>query len=238
MSWKVHETDEVFAGLRGMCSNSYRMYDPCEHRSYYDHDCDTYECAVEDAAMEYQRLLDHCNNQREQLRAWGNVPTLRRMADMDEKGITDELREWYKDRLFMGNGWAEIDAIADRIDAEHERGMADAELGASPTEAQLSELGYAKLPVDADGVPIRVGDEVAEGDDEFEVRALTLYDRDSWDVLDRLGVSFSPLNLHHVKPDSWERIIEDAEKAMREYSMPNIVMKLVERCRRLAGGAE
>jgi len=34
--------------------------------------------------------------------------------------ITDELREWFKDRLSMGNGYAELTAIADRIDAEHE----------------------------------------------------------------------------------------------------------------------
>ncbi len=37
--------------------------------------------------------------------------------------ITDELREWYKDRLFMGNGWAEIDAIADRIDEQHRKAL-------------------------------------------------------------------------------------------------------------------
>lgn len=40
--------------------------------------------------------------------------------------ITDELREWFKDRLFMGNGYAELTAIADRIDAEHESACAEA----------------------------------------------------------------------------------------------------------------
>lgn len=72
--------------------------------------------------------------------------------------ITDELREWFKDRIFMANGWQEIHDIADRIDREHERAMADAELAAAPTEAQLEEWGYVKLPVDVDGVPIHVGD--------------------------------------------------------------------------------
>ena len=81
--------------------------------------------------------------------------------------ITEELRDWSMD---AHAGWiisrVELDAlhaIADRIDAEHERGMADAELCAAPTEAQLSELGYVKLPVDADGVPIHVGDELTDG---------------------------------------------------------------------------
>lgn len=95
MSWKVHDTDEVFAALRGLCSNSYRMYDPSEHRCYYDHDCDVYECAVEDAADEYERLVEHCAHQREQLaklnERWMNGERTEEGAAMS---ITDELREF------------------------------------------------------------------------------------------------------------------------------------------------
>ena len=40
--------------------------------------------------------------------------------------ITDELREWFKDRIFMANGWQEIRDIADRIDAVHEKAMSRA----------------------------------------------------------------------------------------------------------------
>lgn len=78
----------------------------------------------------------------------------------NDHGITDELREWLGTVAWLDDSPAHksILAIADRIDAAHERGMADAELSAAPTEAQLSELGYIALPVDADGVPIRVGD--------------------------------------------------------------------------------
>ena len=79
-------------------------------------------------------------------------------------GITDELRLWAARELaswkMARERYDDLIAIADRIDKEHERGMADAELSAAPTEAQLSELGYVKLPVDADGVPIHVGDEM------------------------------------------------------------------------------
>lgn len=245
MSWKVHPTDEVFAALRGLCSNSYRMYDPSEYRSYYDHDCETYECAVEEAAREYERLLRHCEKQREELAAIKNP--LGRLKEAFMGSITDELRECIATAVWQYENDVKtayipkdkLTAIADRIDERHERGMADAELGASPTEEQMAELGWVKLPVDADGVPIHVGDSVALGDGTFEVRRLELYDRDSWDVLDRFGEPFSPLNLRHVQPDSWERIIQDAVKlGYADYPTTSYEAELVERCRRVAGGAE
>ena len=58
--------------------------------------------------------------------------------------ITDELREWFKDRFFMANGWQEIHDIADRIDAEHERAMADAYLSGTPTDEQMAEHGWVR----------------------------------------------------------------------------------------------
>ena len=60
--------------------------------------------------------------------------------------ITDELRkfnrEMYTEEI--------LDAIADRIDAEHD--------SAIKAFGAKIDSDYAKLPVDADGVPIRVGD--------------------------------------------------------------------------------
>ena len=84
--------------------------------------------------------------------------------------ITDELREWYKDRIFMANGWAEIAAIADRIDAEHESACAEAYgKGVMSVPIALDESAWVKLPVDADGVPIHVGDVMEWVDIEGEV---------------------------------------------------------------------
>ncbi len=256
MSWKVHETDKVFAALRGLCSNSYRVYAPFEYRYHYDHDCETYECAVEDAAKEYERLLRHCEKQREELAAIKNPLGRLKEAFMESiegsskvragSSITDELREWahgFTD-LYASNE-RQLLAIADRIDEQHfeklQLAWAD---GVARAEGDLKafEATRIKLPVDADGEVIRVGDNVAEGDDEFEVRALTLYDRDSWEVLDRLSVSFSPRRLRHVQPDSWERIIADAMLGAERDGAPDTysdcLAELVERCRRLAGDAE
>ena len=91
--------------------------------------------------------------------------------------ITDELREWFKDRIFRGNGHAELTAIADRIDAEHQKALDEwkaehgqmwlkgysechAELmeGNETLASDLERCGWVRLPLDADGVPIRIGD--------------------------------------------------------------------------------
>lgn len=85
--------------------------------------------------------------------------------------ITDELRKWAKEHLSRNS----ILAIADRIDIEHKKavdiaftngrteGIADgcAYYDTEHTECMLSEEhGWIRLPKDADGVPIHIGDEL------------------------------------------------------------------------------
>ena len=64
--------------------------------------------------------------------------------------ITDELREFNREMYTE----EELDDIADRIDVEHERKV-DEKIEAIRRDV---ESGWVCLPVDADGVPIRVGD--------------------------------------------------------------------------------
>ena len=154
--------------------------------------------------------------------------------------ITDELREW-------GNRWEdavadEIDAIADRIDAEYKHAIGYVDDRDPET---MWENGWVKLPVDADGVPIHVGDtveEVGENPTWYTVCGVgTLQDRpavfygnpseygyaDGWDFAERV---------RHVQPDSWERIIEDAGNSDKDgHEWAEYAAALVERCRRLAG---
>ena len=72
--------------------------------------------------------------------------------------ITDELREWASQH----KGWnlfdMQLNAIADRIDVEHESACAEA-YGSGVQSVALPDMtAYIKLPVDDDGVPIRIGD--------------------------------------------------------------------------------
>jgi len=80
--------------------------------------------------------------------------------------ITDELRLFAADPY---TGWVPTDkqqanlrAIADRIDAECENACAEA-YGNGVESVELPDMtSYVKIPVDADGVPVRIGD-VMEG---------------------------------------------------------------------------
>lgn len=140
--------------------------------------------------------------------------------------ITDELRKIAAkterasgrcEKLYRGD----LDHAADRIDERIER-------------------EYVKLPVDADGVPIHVGDRVENNE---RVVRIVLTD-DSWEP--SVYVEKLPNVLHeyfchevsHYQPDSWERIIGDAVKnVMYDHDNERIQQKLVERCKRLAGEA-
>ncbi len=79
--------------------------------------------------------------------------------------ITDELREWARNHTVnCSDNRIALAAIADRIDAEHEKATSGC-IHYDPERHYCSvhgdtEHGWVKLPVDADGVPIRVGDVV------------------------------------------------------------------------------
>lgn len=168
--------------------------------------------------------------------------------------ITNELREIAKKNLlgpidygkegFTKIGYKELTAIADRIDEQHRRGMAAAQqVGYNEGEDVAMREGWVKLPVDADGVSIHVGDTVAIFDHK-EVHAVETIELTSrgWFVVAGEHTCIST-NLHHVQPDSWERIIAEAMRFARNTDVPypeveDVGKELIERCKRLAGDAE
>ena len=133
--------------------------------------------------------------------------------------ITDELREFSR-------GWrdrrchVELDTIADNIDAALD--------------------DYVALPKDADGVTIHLQDRMSWDNGTFNVHELNLT-ADGWTTWDELhGYTVHADQCHHVTPDSWERIIEDAAKNIYPNGAFNpcwdeVRDSLVERCKRLAG---
>lgn len=91
--------------------------------------------------------------------------------------ITDELREWLEnaysygtgENLFKKNyrpwfGWKLVlEPMLDRIDAEHERLMQEQPFTIDMvpiTDENMAKHGWVRLPVDAEGVPIHVGDKM------------------------------------------------------------------------------
>lgn len=166
--------------------------------------------------------------------------------------ITDELRLFAADPY---TGWvptdkqqADLRAIADRIDAEHEAACAEAYgNGVMSVPIALDESQWVKLPVDADGVPIHVGDVMDEmlpfggyaapaPIDTMELsRGAGGY---CWMVkLDAENRALiSPKLLRHHHADSWERIIKDA-LTMPIHGKADVA-QFVARCKALAGDAE
>ena len=74
-------------------------------------------------------------------------------------GITDELREYANTRISPNKGM--LTAIADRIDAEHERLMQEQPFTIDMvpmTDESMAEHGWIRLPKDADGEYIQPSD--------------------------------------------------------------------------------
>jgi hypothetical protein len=92
--------------------------------------------------------------------------------------ITDELREYANTRISPNKGM--LTAIADRIDAEHERLMQEQPFTIDMvpmTDERMAEHGWIRLPKDADGEYIHVGDEVyqVEGGWVYTVESIRFY---------------------------------------------------------------
>jgi len=112
--------------------------------------------------------------------------------------ITDELRDWFKDRMFMGNGWQEIHDIADRIDAEHERVVRERRRGCVYYDPErhycschdFDVSGYVELPKDADGEHIQAGDVLDGYGKTIEVVELR-YGRSGWVLISRDGNAYA-----------------------------------------------
>ena len=175
--------------------------------------------------------------------------------------ITDELRTGGIYR-FQSNMRVfteeELTAIADRIDewnkadvrCEYARGYTAGFNEASDGCEAADELReridseYVKLPVDADGEVIHIGDNMTNGIDlPANVRRMVL-DEHGWkmaSVFTGDSKTVLPTDLRHVQPDTWERIIGDALTVgwqngnWNEVASAEIHERLVERCKRLAG---
>lgn len=144
---------------------------------------------------------------------------LRAMLNMTESINTADIQDLYE--------------IADRIDDQVAKMYEDLTIGMEPMDAEhMAEHGWVKLPVDADGVPWRIGDRIEEMNGEV-VRLML--GEGGW-TFSVDGLVFDCDGYHHVQPDTWERIIGDAVKnGMYDHDNERIQQKLVERCRRLAG---
>ena len=107
---------------------------------------------------------------------------------------------------------------------------------ADDIDAALAD--HIQLPKDADGETIHLQDRMMWDNGTFVVHELDLT-ADGWTTWDELhGYTVRADQCHHVQPDSWERIIRDAQGdgiLNQIDGRPSDFEALVERCKRLAG---
>ena len=120
--------------------------------------------------------------------------------------ITDELREWARG-LFNVNIRETLIAIADRIDAEHERQCAESWMRGHDAWAaidrgdEMAEHGWIRLPKDADGEYIHVGDVLTDGEYKFKVFELAAFGDGSWSIRNEDGNAWAACDVtHHHEP--------------------------------------
>ena len=150
--------------------------------------------------------------------------------------ITDELRKWGYG--FCGSSYEVVNAIADRIDAEHQKALDEwrakngdmwlkgyaachEELmeGHPVIAADLEKAGWVELPKDADGVPIRIGDELdylealhTDVPARFKVQDMFYYGNGKWH-LRAYPATYEPEKCRHYHAPTVEDVmVEFAER--------------------------
>lgn len=155
--------------------------------------------------------------------------------------ITDELREYTEEQVkcldMTKAQYYKLFAIADRIDAEYDE-----------TVRELNDLASSgiSLPVDAEGKLIRIGDMMEcmlDGAKMVLPVGYMTYRTDGWHIALTIDESYkyqsySPKELHHSN-DTWEHIIEDAVRlGFTDPDNESLVLKLIARCKKMAGDDE
>ena len=162
--------------------------------------------------------------------------------------ITDELRNFMKGadgyELWCPSHKVELEAIADRIDAEHEKAVDafERDMGMEAmTDENMAKHGWVRLPVDADGVPIHVGDVLVgwalKGRPVKAVHHLTLY-RGDWVVCVAPNHEATPSLYKHYHPTVEDVLREMIDEMFVDvYADPDTIAEYAAKLR-LAGEGE
>lgn len=155
--------------------------------------------------------------------------------------ITDELRKWAQ--VIGVTQDSKIWELADNIDAEHRSALEKVaaqldetsdmrefcgrieQAAANHEDVTLWGVDYVALPVDADGVPIRPGDELVIFETGEHIRAydIELYDDGRWLICDDETMdSIHPDRLRHHRATTVEDVLREfADRYLDYEGMPS-----------------
>ena len=136
--------------------------------------------------------------------------------------ITNELREAIlknmNNKLYVVSKANALLDIADHIDAEHERALSEPynslTVDMKPmTDENMAEGGWIRLPIDADGVYIHVGDILADGTGRIVPVAALELDDDCWAIVTDDGHAYrNPDTFTHHKYTLEDLLMEFGDK--------------------------
>lgn len=152
---------------------------------------------------------------------WDSATANRRIAELESE------RDKFKRHMWEYSMWHESTARMlgigfdpenlpsdDEVQGEIERRICELQAKVDELQAELDEYDqtHMVLPVDADGVPIHVGDVVDSGLDSGKVLRLELW-ADGWVVVFDVGRGntsrYESTALRHVKPRTLEDVLRD-----------------------------
>lgn len=112
-----------------------------------------------------------------------------------------------------------IEVVQERLKMLHERELLCAdECRALSLLVEELKQQYIKLPLDADGVPIRTGDTISyrEMIHPHDCDTIVFYDDGEWRVHTTDSWLLNPIECRHVKQDTVESLLEEFSQKMTE----------------------
>lgn len=216
---------ERYAGCVGSCPyDIHDLYEPWEESC--SEKCSAFidyaECWERYFIQQSEKghLMDSNKDPIDKLRGWvrstradGLGPFGTNLEELD--GIADALEAETAEYKILTTSYGFMNTkLNDALSAIRNRFGVDNELAAEDPAKNILEAlerGWIRLPVDADGVPIRPGDLLVDTTSDYELYATKMFlGLNGWAINAR-----RPDELRHVKPDTVEGLLAEFENHVR-----------------------
>lgn len=109
--------------------------------------------------------------------------------------------------------------------AGYDAGFVDDNYDADATaqhEDAMAERGWVRLPVDAGGVPIHVGDVLTDGEYTFVVDELAAFGDGSWSIRNEDGNAWAACDVTHHRAPTIEDVLREFAEKVTDSQIPGV----------------
>ena len=90
------------------------------------------------------------------------------------------------------------------------------------TDENMAESGWVRLPVDAEGVPIHVGDVLTDGEYTFVVDELAAFGDGSWSIRNEDGNAWAACDVTHHHAPTVEDVLREFAEKVTDSQVPGV----------------